>query len=230
MHFFKDYPQVLDCYSHKLAGDMNWRAENLEALKRRGKFLQTQQVSLENLVSAGLAHTDKIAIVSVKDAGRIIPDTDALITRDKNVFLSVTFADCLPIFYFVPAKNIIGLAHAGWRGAAKNLAAKMVQVLNQEFQVKAADILVGIGPHICQQHYQVGPEVVQAFSEYPKALDHGYLDLEQVVKTQLLNAGVLAANISSSNLCTFEREDLFFSFRRDKSQDLQIMLAVIGLR
>lgn len=230
MHFFKDYPQVLDCYSHKLAGDMNWRAENLEALKRRGKFLQTQQVSLENLVSAGLVHGDKIAIVSAKDAGKIIPETDALITRDKNVFLSVTFADCLPIFYFVPSQNIIGLAHAGWRGAAKNLPAKMLQVFSEEFQVKPSEILVAIGPHICQQHYQVGPEVAQAFGEYPEALDNDYLDLEQVVKTQLLDAGVLSANISTSNLCTFERDDLFFSYRRDKSQDLQIMLAVIGLR
>lgn len=230
MHFFKDYPQVLDCYSHKLAGDMNWRAENLEALKRRGKFLQTQQVSLENLVSAGLVHGDKIAIVSAKDAGKIIPETDALITRDKNVFLSVTFADCLPIFYFVPSHNIVGLAHAGWRGAAKNLAAKMLQVFSKEFQVKPSEILVAIGPHICQQHYQVGPEVAQAFGEYPEALDNDYLDLEQVVKTQLLDAGVLSANISTSDLCTFERDDLFFSYRRDKSQDLQIMLAVIGLR
>ena len=230
MNFFKNYPQVLDCYSTKQAGDMNWRAENVEALKRRGKFLQTQQVALENLVTAGLVHGDKIAIVSAKDAGKIMPDTDALITRDKNVFLSVTFADCLPIFYFVPEYNIVGLAHAGWRGAAKNLSSKMLQVLSQEFRVKTSEILLGIGPHICQQHYQVGAEVVQVFGRYPEALDNSYLDLEQVVKTQLLEAGLPAANISTSNLCTFERDGLFFSYRRDKSQDLQIMLAVIGLR
>lgn len=230
MSFFIEYKQVLSAYSSKSDGNMSLMPENKEALKSRENFLQTQQVSLENLVSTGLVHGDKIALVSTQERGKLISQTDGLITQDKNVFLSVTFADCLPIFYFVPKHNIVGLAHAGWRGVAKNLAAKMVQVLSQDFQVKESEILVGIGPHICQQHYQVGAEVTRAFAQYPEALDSDYLDLEKVVKTQLGDAGVLSANISSNNLCTFERSDLFFSYRRDQPKDLQTMLAIIGLR
>ncbi len=230
MSFFTEYKQVLSAYSSKSDANMSLILENIEALENRKNFLQTHQVSLENLVSTGLVHGDTIALVSARDRGKLISQTDALITQDKNVFLSVTFADCLPIFYFVPQYNIVGLAHAGWRGVAKNLAAKMIQTLSQEFQVKASDILVGIGPHICPKHYQVGAEVTRVFVRYPEALDSDYLDLEKVVKIQLSDAGVLATNISSSNLCTFERDDLFFSYRRDRPKDLQTMLAIIGLR
>lgn len=230
MPFFTEYKQVLGAYSSKSDGNMSLMPENIEAFKNRKTFLQTQQVSLGNLVSTGLVHGDKIVLVSAQERGKLIPQTDGLITQDKNVFLSVTFADCLPMFYFVPKHNIVGLAHAGWRGVAKNLAAKMVQVLSQDFQVKESEILVAIGPHICQQHYQVGSEVTRVFAQYPEALDNDYLDLEKVVKTQLGDAGILSANIISSNLCTFERSDLFFSYRRDQSKDLQTMLAVIGLR
>src|SRR5690606_7170018 len=43
-----------------------------------------------------------------------VNDCDGLVTREKNVALSVITADCVPIIYFEPKAGIVGISHQGW--------------------------------------------------------------------------------------------------------------------
>ena len=69
------------------------------------------------------------------------------------------FADCVPILFYDPRKEVIAAAHAGWRGTFKKVAAEAIMAMKNEFGCEPRDIIAGIGPSICADHYQVGEKV-----------------------------------------------------------------------
>ena len=82
---------------------------------------------------------------------------DGIITENKSLAIGILTADCCPILFFDPIKNIIGAAHAGWRGAYKKIGKKMIlKLLNKG--TKLNDIHVAIGPTISQNSYEVKKE------------------------------------------------------------------------
>ena len=72
---------------------------------------------------------------------------------------------------------------------------------------------------LCAQHYEAGAEVAELL---PAAVERRggatYLDMGRIVSDQALAAGVPAANISTADVCTCERDDLGYSYRRDRMQ------------
>lgn len=154
-------------------------------LRNREAYLRKIGIPLSRLVSAEIIHRNKVAIVSKKDAGKVIEGADGLITRENNLFLSITMADCLPIFLFEPKKEVIGIVHAGWRSLAKNILANAIEKI-EYIGGKPQNILVRIGTAICQKHYEVGPEMAEKFGKYSKAIrivkGKFYLDLRKIAK------------------------------------------------
>ena len=104
--------------------------------------------------------------------------------------------------------------------------------------------MVGIGPAICQKHYEVGPEVAEKFAKYPEAINKIgskiYLDIKKIAKLQLLDLGLMEGNIEINPECTYELPEKYFSARRDSLKDrpkadrprakVEAMIAVIGLK
>ncbi len=95
-----------------------------EAVQNRKTFFQNLGMSIEHMVSAVLTHGTQIVTVTEEDRGRIILATDGLTTNQADVILTVTVADCVPIYFFDPKNKAIGLAHAGWRGTLQNIASR----------------------------------------------------------------------------------------------------------
>ena len=87
---------------------------------------------------------------------------DAIVTRTRGVVLLMRFADCVPILLLDPVNEAIGIAHAGWQGTVKNVAGSVVNKMQELYNTDPAEVLAGIGPSICQDHYPVGPEVIEA--------------------------------------------------------------------
>jgi copper oxidase (laccase) domain-containing protein len=71
------------------------------------------------------------------------------------------FADCLPVLLYDPVRRAIGLAHAGWRGTLKGIAAKTALTMVEAYGSRPADIVAGLGPCIGPCCYQVGTEVIE---------------------------------------------------------------------
>jgi YfiH family protein len=203
------------------------------ALRNREKFFSTLGVDLNNIVSADLAHGNNVAVVEKTDGGRVITDTDALVTKEPGMFLTVTGADCVPIYFYDPKCRVVGLAHAGWRGVVKNIAAAIIGTMERKYGSDPADIFVCIGPHIRSHHFEVKEDVAKEFALYPdrvlKPEDKILIDLGGVVKDQLVAAGVNENNIEIDQACTFCENEKYFSFRHDKPPKLQAMVAYIGL-
>ena len=150
------------------------------------------------------------------------PECDGLITDRPGVALGVRTADCVPLFFVDRPRRFIGAAHAGWRGTALGIAARMVTTLTERFSSRPEDILAVIGPAIGPCCYQVDTPVFDAFSAMPGAdlflrpcpeKGRWMVDLALANRLQILAAGVPSKNIYISGLCTACRQDLFFSHR-----------------
>jgi YfiH family protein len=158
--------------------------------------------------------------VGQEDKGRVCPRTDALITATPGVPLMLRFADCVPILFYDPARKVVGLAHAGWRGTVAGIAQATVEAMGRTFGCRPQDMIAGIGPAIGPCCYTVGADVVQAVRQaFPggserlthRAGGHWQLDLWSANQVQLAECGV--GQIEVAGLCTACHTEEWFSHR-----------------
>jgi YfiH family protein len=237
-------------------GFTEWDArENVKENRRR---LQVAVGAPDfQLVSLLQFHSD--AILHFETAPTEPARGDASVTKSKGLLLAVQAADCVPILLVDPKNRAVAAVHAGWRGTLARIVEKTIGRMQMQFGSEAADLLAAIGPAIGGCCYEVGTEVAAAFSgQFPNAagffdelrtgdepnplqwlnmMPPGHqpppkkvlLDLRKANRTQLEAAGVPAANIFASDLCTGCRRDLLFSYRKEGAQSGR-MMSVIGIR
>jgi polyphenol oxidase len=183
-----------------------------------------------------IAHGNKVAVVTLDNFFTdTVKNVDGLITKDKKLILTVTAGDCLPIYFYDSKKEVVGIAHAGWKGVVSNIVGEMIHKMTAEFGTNPEDVLVYIGPHIRLCHFTVKDDIVDQFSKYKefvnKNSDNSYsVDLSNMVRAELLEKGVRDKNITISSECTFCSSDKYFSYRRDKPHIVEAMVAYVGIR
>ncbi len=208
--------------------------EKNRAIKNRKKYCSIKHLDYNNLVSAEQGHSNRIKKVTKSDLGKIIPECDALITSTKNIILTITAADCLPIYFFDNKARVIGIAHAGWRGVVKCIAPIMADKINKQYKIPKNDLNVYVGPHICRKHFTVDFKDADSFAQYANAItlgkDKALIDLTHIVCSQLEEIGIKKRNIMISPYCTYSSFNKYYSFRRDMPKNVEAMLAYIYLK
>jgi len=203
-----------------------------QVLDNRKKFFSKSKIDLYKVVWAEAVHGNNIKIVGKRQAGRTVKDVDGLITDEKGIYLAITVADCLPVYFYDPKRKVIAIVHAGWRGLLKNIGGWTIKKIVEEYKASPRDLKVFIGPHIRKCHFTVKTEVARKFFKYRKFVlkksDKYYIDLLGILKEQLMETGVKKSNIKISQECTYCLYEKFFSFRRDKPKELMTMVAYIG--
>ena len=156
---------------------------------------------------------------------------DALLTDRKDVFLTVSVADCLPIFLVEPKRKVVGLIHAGWRGTLLGIAKETIRKAENEFGCKPENLTLLFGPAIQKCCYETSEAIAILFDddclirsphEKPK------LDLIKANLKQFLNCGV-KKKVLVTNGCTYCEADMFHSFRREGDKAGR-MIAFIGIK
>lgn len=149
-------------------------------------------------------------------------DYDAIVTNRPGLAICVKTADCVPVFLVDPGKKVIAVVHAGWRGSAAGITAKVVDLFVREYRSEPGDVLAAIGPSIGRCCYEVDAVCAGAFAQqkngecflFPqKNKERWMLDLAEANRRQLVSCGVPGNNIEVSDFCTSCRRDLFFSYR-----------------
>ena len=163
-------------------------------------------------------HGNNVVFVTKDDIGKTISDCDGLITTDPNIKLVVRTADCLPITVNDINGRIHGVIHAGWRGLENKIIGKMVDLINTKFYIINSELLINIGSHICQKHYEIKDDVAQFFTEIKIKDGKKYLNLEAEAVMQFVDLGVKRENIKIDKRCTFEDPNLF-SYRLNKTAE-----------
>lgn len=198
----------------------------------RSDFLKIFGLTPEQLFLVKQVHGENIVRVQADLNPTGATMADGLITDVPGIALGILTADCVPVFFWDSSKQVIGLAHAGWRGAVHGIAAKMVSAFQQNFGSQVENIHVGLGPCIRQSAYEVGAEFESLFPGFYQAgpkEGKGHLDLAGFVRKSLVSAGILTHHIEDCGLCTFKEQDHFYSYRRE-NQTTERMLSVISLR
>jgi len=137
-------------FSTKKDGTM--KVGDKEGEKHREKFLRKMGIQKESTIFMKCSHEKKIKEVSKKEGGKIVEGADGLLTKEKGIFLGMTFGDCLPVFLWDKEKRVISLLHCGWRGIAKGIVEEGVKKMKR-FKIKPKDIFAFVGPGICKKHY-----------------------------------------------------------------------------
>ena len=164
---------------------------------------------------------------------------DALTTDAPRVLLGVQTADCVPVILGDARTGACAAVHAGWRGTAASIVSAALARMREEYGTRAEDVRACIGPAANVCCYEVGREVIETFRarfDYadellvPTREGHARIDLQTANRRQLSDAGVFPERIHTAPLCTICRDDLFFSYRREKKLHGRTgrLLAVIG--
>ncbi|GMB10875.1 MAG: peptidoglycan editing factor PgeF [Candidatus Improbicoccus devescovinae] len=206
-------------------------------------FCQSVGINRNFIISCNQVHSNNIQIIT-KELNTINQKTefDGLITDQPNVALATFHADCSPIFVYDNIKKVIGLAHAGWRGTLNNIAGKMINYFKIHFKSDPKNLTCGIGPAINICCLKVDSDVADLFFDLfknnknniqenniiYKSNNKYHLNILEINKLNILNAGVPEENISICELCTCCNNDLFFS-RRASQSGYGTMMAIIML-
>ena len=155
----------------------------------------------------------------------VSPDTDGHVSATPGVLLTVSVADCVPISLVDPELRAVALLHGGWRGIAAGILERGIRVLEERLSACPADLRVHLGPAICSECYEVGPEVYRGLG-LPEPSRPERMDLRAHVAERALRAGVGEDGITVSKHCTRCGDSPFFSHRGGRSER---QVAVLGL-
>lgn len=151
-----------------------------------------------------------------------IEECDGLVTSEKNVTLTSTHGDCIPLYAADPVKGVIGLAHAGWRGTADGIAAVLMKTMIQSYGCDPADILTVVGPGIGKCCFEVSEDVAQQFADkipWSEAfIEKAAAEGKYMIDLKGINAEFFrlfgAGRTEVSPVCTYEDENCW-SYRRN---------------
>ncbi|NDD58834.1 MAG: laccase domain-containing protein [Chlamydiae bacterium] len=160
-------------------------------------------------------HSDLIKDIDYLEEDNVC---DAIITKKNGVSLHIRHADCQAAVFFDPIKKVIANVHCGWRGNVQNIYGKMVATLQENYGCNPTNIIVGISPSLGPLHAEF-KNFKAEFPEFmwPFQIKANYFDLWQIGRFQLETAGILSKHIEIAEICTYQNDKDWHSYRRSKT-------------
>ena len=204
-----------------------------DAWAMRQHWCDASQLDASRLVTLGQIHGAEVHVVDARHAGSgarpgsaQVAYGDALATRDAGPVLMTLHADCQPILFVDPGSHgqnpAVAVAHAGWRGTVADIAGQTIDAMNAAFGTRPENVHVALGPAIGPCCYEVGPEVVAAWTaiaggDAAVALSvrdgSSYFSARDANVYLLQRVGVQVAHMDVSQVCTRCQGDHWFSHR-----------------
>lgn len=139
---FIEYEDKIEhCYSLR---PLDYNMDNKDkTIDSYSKICKALKLDVEKIYRPKQTHSNNIKIVLDQEAGIYgeFTDVDGLITDKSNKILSLTYADCICLYFYDPVKNVIGNIHSGWRGTYQQIAKTAVKILKQKYGVKPEDLI-----------------------------------------------------------------------------------------
>lgn len=211
--------------SEGLYGSLNCgigsKDERDRVLENRARVARHLGTAPESLLTCHQIHSATALLVTEPWPIEAQPKADALVTRTPKLALAALAADCAPILFADRKAQVVGAAHAGWKGAIGGIVEATLDTM-EAAGARRVDIIAVVGPCISQDAYEVGPEFKATFADksadfaryfqVPAGRDRAHFDLPGFIAGRLTAAGV--GTIEVSGACTYQNPNRFFSFRR----------------
>ena len=189
--------------------------KNLEYVSR------SLNINSDKLILMNQSHSNKAIIVDEKNWSDKRFNSDAVVTKIKGLALGVLTADCVPIILYDKKNDIIGCAHAGWRGSLSGIIENTIKQFKKISSNN--EIIASVGPCIGTKNYEVVLDFFKIFINkneknlsffFKKNYKSFYFDIRKYVNSKLNSLGV--KNIDNIELDTFQDQANFYSYRRSK--------------
>lgn len=237
-----EFDNLINCYTLRV-NNINFKENNEEKNNSYDEICKTLKIKRENIIIPKQTHSDNI-----KEIKRNIQyeNTDALITNEINNYLTLSFADCMPVLIYDKGNKAIANIHSGWRGTCKKITLKTVRKMQEIYNSKINDLIICFGPCIGKCHFEVSDDVKQIYEE-----EFGYLKsnkeiiksigkdesgnnkylIDAVLANRLVleNIGIPKDNIIESKICTVCNSEYMHSYRKDKDKSGR-NVAIIGMK
>lgn len=192
--------------------------------ENRRRMYAALSTPAERAVTSWLVHGNTARVITEADLGQDDVHADAMVTDRRGIALTLRFADCLPVLFHDPAREVIGIAHAGWLGIECGVLPATVHAMMTAYGCHPRDIRACIGPSIGPEKFEVGEDVaarIQSAVREPVILAGDgarkpRVDLWKAARSQLHEAGV--GEIEIAGLCTASNTDEWFSHRAEKGR------------
>ncbi|MEX0301841.1 MAG: peptidoglycan editing factor PgeF [Leisingera sp.] len=184
----------------------------------RNRVAAAMEVPAESLSAVHQVHSADVLVITEPSQER--PQADAMVTNVPGLALSILTADCQPVLFCDPDAQVIGAAHAGWRGTLDGVLEATLEAM-EGLGARRENIAAVIGPTISQRAYEVGPEFFDDFmmqdDSYARFFANGengryQFDLPGLGLHKLRQAG--AGRAEWTHHCTYSDPEKFFSYRR----------------
>ena len=204
----------------------------------RSKIARFFKLTDSSLSSLYQCHSADCVVLSATDSYKIPPRADALVTKESGLILSVLTADCTPVLFYDPVSQVIGAAHAGWKGAISGILHTTLTKM-EYLGANKNTLCAAIGPTLSVKYFEVKEDFLAMLKDkgindkelLEQRNNKTYFNLSLFITKQLQSFGV--QNIENLNLCTYDLEDLFFSYRRSahkKEPDYGRLMSAIVLK
>ena len=201
------------------------------------------ELKLGKLIRLNQIHSSKVLVINSEYDKITNINADGLVTKLKDVGLSVLGADCAPILFYDKISKIIGACHAGWRGAIKGIIEATIAKM-ETLGAKRDDIVSVIGPTIHKKSYEIKKDLAfivkeTKFYKNNRSIllqvnqDKYLFDLPLLIKESLKFSKI--NNFGDIDIDTYEKSDLFFSHRKSAHENFPKQgktgrhISVIGL-
>ncbi|HSG47370.1 MAG TPA: polyphenol oxidase family protein [Longimicrobiales bacterium] len=198
-----------------------------------GAVMDRWEVLAGTLPVRGAVHARQVHGAAVRyhavglEGLNLVPPCDGHLTRAPGLLLTVSVADCVPVFLVAPGVRAVAAVHAGWRGTAAGILEGAVASFRDRLGVGPGDLHIHLGPAICGACYEVGPEVHEALGE-PVPPVPGPVDLADNLARRGIAEGIPPEAVTRSTHCTRCGEAGLFSHRGGDAGRQMAFVGVAG--
>lgn len=240
---FDEIPFVRHGFSTRFGGVSEGIYESMNLSFTRGddpnrvrenfrRFCAAIGTDSEQVVVSAQEHHTTLYNATVADRGRGVTrergytDIDGLLTNEPGVVLCTQYADCVPLFFADPVRRVVATSHAGWKGTVAQIGAVTVARMCTDYGCRPENIVAAVGPSIGPCCFEVDAPVYEAFSAlslfdetcYRQRGEKFDIDLWEINRRILLEAGITEAHLTVTDLCTRCYPDVFWSHRATGGQ------------
>jgi YfiH family protein len=201
--------------------------DSTRLLEDRRRFAADVGFAPTRLFELNQVHGASVRAIGPRDEPARLREVagDGLVAaRLADAAIAIRSADCVPVLLADPTSRAVAAAHAGWRGVVAGVVPATLQALCQASGATASQLVAAVFPHIGVCCFEVGADVASqlqaaapavACVRQPAGASRPFVALVEIVRAQLMAAGLAAPNIEVVPGCTCCEPERFYSFRRD---------------
>jgi copper oxidase (laccase) domain-containing protein len=203
-----------------------WTDAPVRDVMARWRQFRAAEPGFPAVVLATQVHGSSVAWHDRVSGWLQVDGVDGHATAATGVLLTITVADCIPIYLAAPAHGAVALLHSGWRGTAAGILERGLEQLAEHTGCVAADVVMHCGVGICGECYEVGPEVLEGLGLRGDGRGPWKVDLRERLTEQAARLGV--GEITASSWCSAHHRPRFYSHRASGGSDGR-MVAYLGI-